>query len=73
MLKGYTMRQLFVKGEVLNCHEHVDCLSCLVNITNDGYHVCQNTFYVQDEEDLEEKFLAFIESHEFQTKLREES
>lgn len=70
---GHRMQQLFVKGEVL-----LDVASiqfdnlriCHVNITNDGWHVCRKTFTVSDVEDLERQFYEYLDTPEFQSKLR---
>jgi len=64
------MRKLFVKGEVVNVCETDEGTHCMVVITNDGWHVCKTAFFVQDIEDLEEQFYDYLESDEFQRKLR---
>jgi hypothetical protein len=69
-LVNHRMQKLFVKGEVTSAVKAEDGIHCLVNITNDGWFVCKQAFIVQDVDDLEEQFYRFLESDEFQRKLR---
>ena len=69
-LVNHCMRKLFVKGEVVSAVKAEDGIHCLVTITNDGWFVCHRTFIVQNVNDLEDQFYRFLESDEFQQKLR---
>jgi hypothetical protein len=68
-MKGHQMRMLFVLGEVIFSSETNGETHCSVNITNDGWHVCEKTFLVKDVIDLENQFYGFLYSEEFKAKL----
>lgn len=71
-MKGVTARQLFVKGEVLTCfRDDEGNYYCSTLITNDNNFVCRMTFVVKDEGDFREQFYHYINTDEFETKLKE--
>jgi hypothetical protein len=70
-MHGHRMQVLFVKGEVTACAVNDDGKShCLVNITNDGWHVCKQAFLAESKEDLDNQFYTYLNTDEFQSKLR---